>query len=184
MLITYGPAEQSAIAGPPAVGRLWRGKQLPARRAYRPEGRAYGLYEPEAGGRAQRKSILSVGRPARHREPLRRGGRVPTDKMTPCSRGKNMMMKNETTTVVQPPSGWRFGLGMILFVVGLICPVFILLVTATDLPGKWKSSHIGPARTRHPRVVVDGCRCRAGQGGLRLSQRPLFQPLQKSRSPG
>ena len=50
-----------------------------------------------------------------------------------------MMMKTETTTAVQPLSGWRFRMGMILFVLGLICPVFIPLVTGTDLPGKWKA---------------------------------------------
>lgn len=39
----------------------------------------------------------------------------------------------------QAKSQWRFRLGVLLFLLGLICPLFIPLVTATGLPAGWKA---------------------------------------------
>ena len=40
---------------------------------------------------------------------------------------------------VASASGWRFKTGVALFGLGLICPVFVPLVAATDLPASWKA---------------------------------------------
>jgi hypothetical protein len=49
--------------------------------------------------------------------------------------------ENTNEQVVRP--GWRFRLGLVFFVLGLVCPVFIPLVTMTDLPTKWKAGISG-----------------------------------------
>jgi hypothetical protein len=55
-----------------------------------------------------------------------------------------MVKKREETSkdqVTRP--GWRFRVGLIFFVLGLVCPVFIPLITATELPTKWKAGISG-----------------------------------------
>ena len=42
-----------------------------------------------------------------------------------------------------PPPGWRFRTGIFFFVFGWVCPLFIPLVTASDLPAAWKTSLSG-----------------------------------------
>jgi hypothetical protein len=53
------------------------------------------------------------------------------------------MMEIETVTTHQPPPGWRFRVGILLFVLGLTSPLFIPLVTATGLPAGWKTAVSG-----------------------------------------
>lgn len=42
-----------------------------------------------------------------------------------------------------PPPGWRFRIGIFFFVFGWVCPLFIPLVTASNLPTGWKTSLSG-----------------------------------------
>jgi hypothetical protein len=42
-----------------------------------------------------------------------------------------------------PPTGWRFGLGVTLFTVGLVCPVFIPVLGLLDLPAAWMATLSG-----------------------------------------
>ena len=42
-----------------------------------------------------------------------------------------------------PPPGWRFRIGIFFFVLGWVCPLFIPLVTASNLPAGWKTSISG-----------------------------------------
>jgi hypothetical protein len=44
---------------------------------------------------------------------------------------------------VADATGWRLRTGFALFALGLICPVFVPLVTATDLPTTWKATLSG-----------------------------------------
>ena len=44
---------------------------------------------------------------------------------------------------VPPPPGWRFRIGVFFFVFGWVCPLFIPLVTASNLPTAWKTSLSG-----------------------------------------
>jgi hypothetical protein len=94
-----------------------------------------------------------------------------------------MMMKNETTTAVQPPSGWRFGMGIILFVLGLICPVFIPLVTATDLAGKWKAAISGLLAIGIPELLWMAAAAVLGKAGFNYLKGRLFSLFKKVAPP-
>ena len=48
-------------------------------------------------------------------------------------------MEQKEMTTEHPPPGWRFRIGIIFFVLGLVCPVFIPLVSTTGLSTKWKA---------------------------------------------
>lgn len=48
-------------------------------------------------------------------------------------------MKEGTAPAEQPPTGWRFRLGILFFVLWLVCPVFIPLVYLTGLTASWKT---------------------------------------------
>ncbi|MBW1786943.1 MAG: transporter suffix domain-containing protein [Deltaproteobacteria bacterium] len=48
-------------------------------------------------------------------------------------------MNKLTPNIARTAPAWRFRLGVLLFLFGLICPIFIPLVTATDLPAGWKA---------------------------------------------
>ena len=52
-------------------------------------------------------------------------------------------MEIEAVKKDQAKPGLRFRFGLIFFVLGLICPVFIPLVTATDFPAGWKAGLSG-----------------------------------------
>ena len=93
------------------------------------------------------------------------------------------MMKNETTKTVQPPSGWRSGIGMILFVLGLICPVFIPLVTATDLPGKWKAAISGLLAIGIPELLWIAAAAVLGKAGFKYLKGRFFSLFKKVAPP-
>ena len=42
-----------------------------------------------------------------------------------------------------PPPGWRFRIGIFFFVFGWVCPLFIPLVTASNLSTAWKTTISG-----------------------------------------
>jgi hypothetical protein len=48
-------------------------------------------------------------------------------------------MTQAATIREQPKAGWRFWVGVAFFALGFISPLFIPLVTATDLPTGWKT---------------------------------------------
>jgi len=96
---------------------------------------------------------------------------------------KELKMKNETTTVVKPPSGWRFGIGMILFVLGLICPVFIPLITVTDLPGKWKAAISGLLALGIPELLWMSAVAVLGKAGFNYLKGRLFSLFKKVAPP-
>ena len=52
-------------------------------------------------------------------------------------------MTPETTTPTPPPPGWRFRLGLALFVLSCISPLAIPLVTVLNLPLAWKATISG-----------------------------------------
>ena len=50
----------------------------------------------------------------------------------------------DTETNSSPPAdGWRFRIGIALFVTGLLSPLFVPLVTATNLSTEWKTTLSG-----------------------------------------
>jgi hypothetical protein len=52
-------------------------------------------------------------------------------------------MTREKSSTAMPAQGWRFWLGLVLFVLGLVCPVLIPLIAATALPAAWKATLSG-----------------------------------------
>ncbi len=48
-------------------------------------------------------------------------------------------MTEQQDTEQNPPSGWRFRVGLIFFVLGWLCPLLIPLVTHSDLPVETKT---------------------------------------------
>lgn len=52
-------------------------------------------------------------------------------------------MTKDTPTPPPPPPGWRFRLGVTLFVLGFFSPLCIPLVTATSLSTAWKTTLSG-----------------------------------------
>jgi hypothetical protein len=52
-------------------------------------------------------------------------------------------MKHDMNTAEQPPPGWRFRIGVSLFVSGCLSPLCIPLVTATSLSTAWKTTLSG-----------------------------------------
>ena len=94
------------------------------------------------------------------------------------------MMKNETTTTEQaPPPGWRFGMEMVFFVLGLICPVFIPLVTATDLPGKWKAGISGLLALGIPELLWMAAVAVLGKAGFSYIKGRFFGLFKKVAPP-
>ena len=62
-------------------------------------------------------------------------------------------MMPESTLPKPPPPGWRFSLGMALFLLALICPLGITLVTLLDLPLAWKATLSGALLVGVPEVL-------------------------------
>lgn len=52
-------------------------------------------------------------------------------------------MKHDIDTAEQPPPAWRFQVGILFFMLGLLSPLFIPLVTATNLSTAWKTTLSG-----------------------------------------
>ena len=48
-------------------------------------------------------------------------------------------MAHDACTAEPTHPGWRFRLGVLLFALGLVCPVFVPLVAATALSAQWKT---------------------------------------------
>ena len=93
------------------------------------------------------------------------------------------MKENETTTTEQPPPGWRFRFGIIFFVSGLICPIFIPLVTATDLPGKWKAVISGLLALGIPELLWMAAVAVLGKAGFNYLKGRLFSLFKKVAPP-
>ena len=52
-------------------------------------------------------------------------------------------MTHGESTAEQPAPGWRFRVGVLFFVLGLVSPVFVPLVAASALSAEWKAFLLG-----------------------------------------
>ncbi len=52
-------------------------------------------------------------------------------------------MTHGESTAEQPAPGWRFRVGVLFFVLGLVSPVFVPLVAASALSAEWKATLSG-----------------------------------------
>ena len=53
-----------------------------------------------------------------------------------------------------PPAGWRFPVGVTIFVAGFAAPLAIPLVTSSDLPTAWKTAIAGALAVGVPEVMM------------------------------
>ena len=83
-------------------------------------------------------------------------------------------IKTEIVTMHQPPPGWRFRVGILLFVLGLISPLFIPLVTATDLPTGWKTAVSGLLMLGIPELLWVLAAAIMGKSGFNYIKRRFF----------
>lgn len=58
----------------------------------------------------------------------------------------------DSQTITPPAQGWRFRIGIVFFAFGWLCPLFIPLVTASDLSTEWKTTISGLLLVGAPEV--------------------------------
>ena len=80
-------------------------------------------------------------------------------------------------------SGWRFKTGVALFVLGLICPVFVPLVVATDLPASWKAILSGALALGIPEVLWLAAVAIMGKTGFDYLKQRVFGFLKRHAPP-
>jgi hypothetical protein len=89
------------------------------------------------------------------------------------------MKENETTTAVKAPSGWRFKIGIIIFVVGFLSPLLIPVVAATGLPTTWKAAISGFLAVGIPEVFSLVAIAVVGKAGFKYVKEKIFAFLRK-----
>lgn len=95
-----------------------------------------------------------------------------------------MVKKNEETSKDQvTPPGWRFRIGLIFFVLGLVCPVFIPLITATELPTKWKAGISGLLALGIPELLWLAAIAVMGKAGFNYIKGRFFRLFKKVAPP-
>lgn len=88
-------------------------------------------------------------------------------------------MEIEAVKKDQAKPGLRFRFGLIFFVLGLICPVFIPLVTATDFPAGWKAGLSGLLALGIPELLWMVAIAVMGKEGFRYIKSRFFSLFKK-----
>jgi hypothetical protein len=83
----------------------------------------------------------------------------------------------------QPQAEWRLRLGFIIFVVGFLSPLAIPLVTATELPAKWKAVISGALALGIPEVFSIVAIAIMGKAGFNYIKARFFGILKKHGPP-
>jgi len=83
----------------------------------------------------------------------------------------------------QPRPGWRFRIGLIVLVVGWLSPLSIPLITATDLPTRWKTIISGLLAVGIPEVFTVAAIAIMGKSGYNLIKERIFSFLKKHGPP-
>jgi len=93
------------------------------------------------------------------------------------------MVKATVTETEQPRAGWRFRLGLIVLVVGWLSPLCIPLITATELPTRWKTVISGMLAVGIPEVFTVAAIAIMGKSGYNLIKERIFSFLKKHGPP-
>jgi len=93
------------------------------------------------------------------------------------------MVKATVTETEQPRAGWRFRLGLIVLVVGWLSPLCIPLITATELPTRWKTVISGMLAVGIPEVFTVAAIAIMGKPGYNLIKERIFGFLKKHGPP-
>ncbi len=89
------------------------------------------------------------------------------------------MTQTVASKTEHPRGGWRFRLGLIIFVVGFLSPLSIPLVTATALPTKWKALISGALAVGIPEVFSIVAIAIMGKAGFNHIKERIFRFLKK-----
>ncbi len=92
-------------------------------------------------------------------------------------------MTQKTNAAKQQPPGWRFRLGLIIFVIGFTSPLFIPLVTASKLPNQWKAIISGALALGIPEVFSIVAIAIMGKSGFNYMKERIFSFLKKHGPP-
>ena len=93
------------------------------------------------------------------------------------------MVTATATETEQPRAGWRFRLGLIILVVGWLSPLCIPLITATELPARWKTIISGMLAVGIPEVFTLAAIAIMGKSGYNLIKERIFSFLKKHGPP-
>jgi hypothetical protein len=93
------------------------------------------------------------------------------------------MVTATATETEQPQAGWRFRLGLIILVVGWLSPLCIPLITATELPTRWKTIISGALAVGIPEVFTVAAIAIMGKSGYNLIKERIFSFLKKHGPP-
>ncbi len=91
------------------------------------------------------------------------------------------MIKDDNAAA--PVPGWRFTTGVMLFVLGLVCPLFVPLVTATNLTGKTKAIFSGALALGVPELLWLAAVALMGKAGFDLIKGRVFGFMKRHAMP-
>jgi hypothetical protein len=93
------------------------------------------------------------------------------------------MTEESSVAMGKPAAGWRFRLGVVIFVVGFASPLLIPLVTASGLAMKWKTILSGALAVGIPEVFGLIAVAIMGKSGFAYMKHLLFAFLKKHGPP-
>jgi hypothetical protein len=92
-------------------------------------------------------------------------------------------MEKKTVTPMEPPRGWRFPVGLAIFIIGFLSPLFIPLVTASGLSTAWKTAISGLLAAGIPEVFSIVAIAIMGKAGFNYIKGRFFAFLKKHGPP-
>lgn len=92
-------------------------------------------------------------------------------------------MTQKKDTEEQQPPGWRFRLGLTIFVIGFLSPLSIPLVTASGLSSQWKTVISGVLAVGVPEVFSVVAIAIMGKSGFNYMKGRIFRFLKKHGPP-
>ena len=93
-------------------------------------------------------------------------------------KGKNVN-EQEPTSSRPEQLGLRFRIGIIVLVVGWLCPILVPVVVATDLPTEWKTVLSGLLMVGIPELFTVAAVAILGKSGFNLIKERVFRFLKK-----
>jgi hypothetical protein len=93
------------------------------------------------------------------------------------------MTQTTASKTEQPSAGWRLRLGLIILVIGFLSPLSIPLITATELPAKWKAIISGALAVGIPEVFSIVAIAVMGKAGFNYIKARIFGFLKKHGPP-
>jgi hypothetical protein len=93
------------------------------------------------------------------------------------------MTENTPIAAEKPQAGWRFRLGLIIFVVGFASPLLIPLVTASGLSTQWKTIISGALAVGIPELFSIVAVAIMGKSGFDYMKERFFTLLKKHGPP-